>query len=74
MATFLASDVVSKPQRIERSYTAAKKLDRAPTPRGIAAHQSEQIRKLILIGATGLFAEGAPIGDTFMMAHLGRER
>jgi pimeloyl-ACP methyl ester carboxylesterase len=34
----------------------------------IAARHPEKIRKLILIGATGLFVEGALIGDVFMMA------
>ena len=33
-----------------------------------AARHPEKIRKLALIGATGLFVEGAPIGDVFMMA------
>jgi pimeloyl-ACP methyl ester carboxylesterase len=28
----------------------------------------ERIRKLVLIGAAGLYVEGAPIGDVFMMA------
>ncbi|HEY3153596.1 MAG TPA: alpha/beta hydrolase, partial [Candidatus Binatia bacterium] len=34
----------------------------------IAARYPEKIRKLVLIGATGLFVEGALIGDVFMMA------
>lgn len=34
----------------------------------IAARHPEKIRKLVLIGATGLFVEGAVIGDLFMMA------
>lgn len=34
----------------------------------IAARHSEKVRKLVLIGATGLFVEGALIGDVFMMA------
>jgi pimeloyl-ACP methyl ester carboxylesterase len=34
----------------------------------IAARHPEKIRKLVLIGATGLFIEGALIGDVFMMA------
>jgi pimeloyl-ACP methyl ester carboxylesterase len=34
----------------------------------IAVRHPEKIRKLVLIGATGLFVEGAPIGDVFMMA------
>jgi pimeloyl-ACP methyl ester carboxylesterase len=34
----------------------------------IAARHPEKIRKLVLIGATGLFVEGALIGDVFMMA------
>jgi pimeloyl-ACP methyl ester carboxylesterase len=34
----------------------------------IAARHPEKIRKLALIGATGLFVEGALIGDVFMMA------
>lgn len=34
----------------------------------IAARHPEKIRKLVLIGATGLFVEGALIGDIFMMA------
>jgi len=33
-----------------------------------AARHVEKIRKLVLIGATGLFVQGAPIGDLFMMA------
>jgi pimeloyl-ACP methyl ester carboxylesterase len=34
----------------------------------IAVRHPERIRKLVLIGATGLFVEGALIGDVFMMA------
>jgi pimeloyl-ACP methyl ester carboxylesterase len=34
----------------------------------LAARHPERIRKLVLIGATGLFVEGALIGDVFMMA------
>ena len=34
----------------------------------IAARHPEKIRKVVLIGATGLFVEGALIGDVFMMA------
>lgn len=34
----------------------------------LAARHPEKIRKLVLIGATGLFVEGALIGDVFMMA------
>ena len=34
----------------------------------IAARHPEKIRKLVLIGATGLFVEKALIGDIFMMA------
>src|SRR4051794_32982717 len=34
----------------------------------IAARHPEKIRKLVLIGATGLFVERALIGDIFMMA------
>jgi pimeloyl-ACP methyl ester carboxylesterase len=34
----------------------------------IAARHPEKVRKLVLIGATGLFVEGALIGDIFMMA------
>jgi len=34
----------------------------------IAARHPEKIRKLVLIGATGLFVEGALIGDVFMHA------
>jgi pimeloyl-ACP methyl ester carboxylesterase len=34
----------------------------------IAARHPENIRKLVLIGATGLFVEGALIGDVFMHA------
>jgi pimeloyl-ACP methyl ester carboxylesterase len=34
----------------------------------IAVRHPEKIRKLVLIGATGLFVEGALIGDLFMMA------
>jgi pimeloyl-ACP methyl ester carboxylesterase len=34
----------------------------------IAARHPEKISKLVLIGATGLFVEGALIGDVFMMA------
>jgi pimeloyl-ACP methyl ester carboxylesterase len=34
----------------------------------IAARHPEKIRKLALIGAAGLFVQGAPIGDVFMMA------
>lgn len=34
----------------------------------IAARHPEKIRKLVLIGAAGLFVEGALIGDVFMMA------
>ena len=34
----------------------------------IAVRHPEKIRKLVLIGATGLFIQGALIGDVFMMA------
>jgi pimeloyl-ACP methyl ester carboxylesterase len=34
----------------------------------IAVRHPEKIRKLVLIGAAGLFVEGALIGDVFMMA------
>jgi pimeloyl-ACP methyl ester carboxylesterase len=34
----------------------------------IAVRHPEKIRRLVLIGASGLFVEGAPIGDIFMMA------
>jgi pimeloyl-ACP methyl ester carboxylesterase len=34
----------------------------------IAVRHPEKIRQLVLIGATGLFIEGALIGDVFMMA------
>jgi pimeloyl-ACP methyl ester carboxylesterase len=34
----------------------------------IAARHPEKVHKLVLIGATGLFVEGALIGDVFMMA------
>lgn len=34
----------------------------------LAVRHPEKIRKLVLIGATGLFVEGALIGDIFMMA------
>lgn len=34
----------------------------------IAVRHPEKIRKLVLIGATGLFVAGAPIEDVFMMA------
>jgi pimeloyl-ACP methyl ester carboxylesterase len=34
----------------------------------IAVRHPEKVRKLVLIGATGLFVEGALIGDLFMMA------
>ncbi len=34
----------------------------------LAARHPEKIRKLILVGATGLFVQGALIGDIFMMA------
>ena len=34
----------------------------------IAVRHPQRIRKLVLIGATGLFVEGALIGDLFMMA------
>ena len=34
----------------------------------IAVRHPEKIRKLVLIGAAGLFVEGAHIGDVFMMA------
>lgn len=34
----------------------------------IAVRHPEKIRRLILIGAAGLFVAGAPIGDVFMMA------
>ncbi len=34
----------------------------------IAVRHPEKIRKLALVGAAGLFVEGAPIGDVFMMA------
>jgi pimeloyl-ACP methyl ester carboxylesterase len=34
----------------------------------LAVRHPERIRKLVLIGATGLFVQGALIGDVFMMA------
>lgn len=34
----------------------------------LAVRHPEKIRKLVLIGATGLFVQGALIGDVFMMA------
>jgi pimeloyl-ACP methyl ester carboxylesterase len=34
----------------------------------IAARHPEKVRKLVLMGATGLFVKGALIGDVFMMA------
>ncbi len=34
----------------------------------LAARHPEKIRKLVLLGASGLFVEGALIGDVFMMA------
>lgn len=34
----------------------------------IAVRHPERIRRLVLIGASGLFVEGSPIGDLFMMA------
>jgi pimeloyl-ACP methyl ester carboxylesterase len=34
----------------------------------IAVRHPEKIGSLVLMGATGLFVEGAPIGDVFMMA------
>ena len=34
----------------------------------IAVRHPEKVRRLVLIGATGLFVPGAPIGDVFMMA------
>ena len=34
----------------------------------LAVRHPEKIRRLALIGAAGLFVEGAPIGDVFMMA------
>jgi pimeloyl-ACP methyl ester carboxylesterase len=34
----------------------------------LAARHPEKVRKLVLIGAAGLFVEGALIGDVFMMA------
>ncbi len=34
----------------------------------IAVRHPEKIRQLVLVGAAGLFVEGAPIGDLFMMA------
>lgn len=34
----------------------------------LAVRHPEKIRKLVLMGATGLFVEGALIGDVFMMA------
>jgi pimeloyl-ACP methyl ester carboxylesterase len=34
----------------------------------IAVRHPEKIRKLVLIGAAGLYVQGAPIGDVFMMA------
>ena len=34
----------------------------------LAARRPEKIRKMVLIGATGLFVQGALIGDVFMMA------
>jgi len=34
----------------------------------LAARHPEKIRKMVLIGATGLFVQGALIGDVFMMA------
>jgi pimeloyl-ACP methyl ester carboxylesterase len=38
----------------------------------IAARHPEKIRRLVLIGAAGLFVEGALIGDIFMMAQAER--
>jgi pimeloyl-ACP methyl ester carboxylesterase len=38
----------------------------------IAVRHPEKIRRLVLIGAAGLFVEGAPIGDVFMMAQAER--
>jgi pimeloyl-ACP methyl ester carboxylesterase len=38
----------------------------------MAARHPEKIRKLVLIGAAGLFVEGALIGDIFMMAQAER--
>lgn len=38
----------------------------------LAARHPEKIRKLVLIGAAGLFVEDAPIGDLFMMAQAER--
>ena len=37
-----------------------------------AARHPEKIRKMVLIGAAGLFVEGALIGDVFMMAQAER--
>ena len=34
----------------------------------LAARHPEKIRKLVLIGASGIFVEGALIGDIFMNA------
>lgn len=34
----------------------------------LAIRHPEKIRRLVLIGAAGLFVDGAPIGDVFMMA------
>lgn len=38
----------------------------------IAVRHPEKVRRLALIGAAGLFVEGAPIGDIFMMAQAER--
>lgn len=38
----------------------------------IAVRHPEKVRGLVLIGAAGLFIEGAPIGDVFMMAQAER--
>ena len=38
----------------------------------LAVRHPEKIRKLVLIGAAGLFVPGAPIGDVFMMAQAER--
>lgn len=38
----------------------------------IAVRHPERIKSLTLIGASGLFVEGAPIGDVFMMAQPAR--
>jgi pimeloyl-ACP methyl ester carboxylesterase len=38
----------------------------------LAVRNPEKVRRLVLVGATGLFVRGAPIGDVFMMAQAER--